>query len=133
MPNFIKYIIFTIIIAMSPLIILGVAGFTNSDFFQKNFYPEDYWRKRVETRIYSIELYANQLESCHLEIIKLEKNKDIEIRQLILDYGMTEKSAVDVYVAQVRGMKMYCDSLDGVLDNQKDELEKAKINLKQVQ
>lgn len=107
-----------------------------SDFFQKTFYPRDYWQKQVEGLQELISLNDSIIRSTYRDLQKIQLTASLEVADAVdtaLTAGVSREIAINQAMGEIRQKveenRILIKELSDDNVKLKQDLEKAKAEL----
>jgi hypothetical protein len=94
-----------VIIFLSGVIIVAGYYIFKSDSFQRNFFPENYWQKVIESSESVIEFNNGLIRSAYRDLKKIQLTARIEIADSVDSAeltGLTKKDARDMAIQEIK-------------------------------
>jgi len=84
-------------IRYAVMIAMAVVGYWiwQSDVFQRELFPVDYWTARVAVHEQKVRQYKEDITMCVLELRKMERTRDLIIRQSVLEGSPVDQAKID--------------------------------------
>ena len=99
-----------------------------SDFVQKHVNATDYWAAKVKKSREMVTFYRNELKVCRLELLKLLRNQEIEVKQRMLE-GKSGQEAREDYLYEFEVGKEICSVFENGLEIEMQELKENERQL----
>lgn len=90
--------------------------------------PTGYWTEQRDSSREMVSFYEKELHSCRLDLAKLSRTRDIEMKQRMLA-GMSPQEARDDVLTEVEAAKETCSIMETFLADSKADVERAESEL----
>jgi hypothetical protein len=106
----------------------------NSPWFKKLVFPQAYWKEQIEGYEFNTNIWRSSLASCHLDLLKLQRNFDIDVQQETLTQRMIpmtySETPAQIVQRKYREAVENCRFTQQFLNDVQVQLNDARVQLK---
>ncbi len=135
-----KSMTIAIAVVVAGLLVTAALSICETDAFQRQFFPKDYWQKQVRSSQWAIKLTRGTIRNTMIELEKLQMTAELDVAKQVnsakligMDADVVRKIAVAGITGKAKFLREEIKWLNERLEEEEPKLDQAKEKLAQYQ